>query len=79
MNVVLICSDTFRWDYLGCYGNEWIKTPHLDRLAGESVLFLDAFAEGLPTIPVRRVLLTGRRIVPFKWFPQKSDLVNVPG
>lgn len=79
MNVVLICSDTFRWDYLGCYGNSWIKTPHLDKLAKESVLFLDAFAEGLPTIPVRRVLLTGRRIIPFKHFPQKSDLVNCPG
>jgi len=25
--------------YLGCYGNEWIETPHLDRLAAEGVVF----------------------------------------
>ena len=34
MNLLLIVSDTFRWDYLGAYGNEWIDTPLLDRLAG---------------------------------------------
>jgi len=79
VNLVLICSDTFRWDYLGCYGNDWIKTPNLDKLASESAVYLDAFAEGLPTIPVRRVLLTGRRIFPFSYYPQKSDLVQCAG
>ena len=33
MNLVLIVSDTFRWDYLGCYGNDWIETQNLDALA----------------------------------------------
>lgn len=31
MNVILIISDTLRRDHLGCYGNDWIRTPHLDR------------------------------------------------
>lgn len=79
MNVVVICTDTLRWDYLGCYGNEWIQTPNLDALASESVLFEDAFAEGLPTIPVRRVLMTGRHIFPFYYHPQKSDMVQSLG
>ena len=79
MNLLLIVSDTFRWDYLGAYGNEWIETPHLDRLAGESALFLDAFAEGLPTLPARRVLMTGRNIVPFAYRPQASDGVQLHG
>ncbi|MBM4050574.1 MAG: hypothetical protein FJ279_36220 [Planctomycetes bacterium] len=79
VNLVLICSDTFRWDYLGCYGNSWIKTPSLDKLAAESAIFLDAYAEGLPTIPVRRVLLTGRRIFPFDYHEQKSDMVKLEG
>ena len=79
MNLLLIVSDTFRWDYLGCYGNEWIHTPYLDRLADESALFLDAYAEGLPTIPARRVLMTGRNIVPFAYRPQASDGVQLHG
>ncbi len=49
VNLVIIVSDTFRWDYLGAYGNDWIKTPNLDKLAAESVVFMDAYAEGLPT------------------------------
>jgi arylsulfatase A-like enzyme len=31
--------------YLGCYGNDWIDTPHLDRLASESVVFDQHFAD----------------------------------
>ena len=79
MNLVCIVSDTFRWDYLGCYGNEWIETPNLDALAKQSALFEDAFAEGLPTLPARRVIMTGRRIIPFEHHPQHSDKVGVPG
>ena len=33
MNIVLIVSDTLRWDHLGASGNPWIHTPNLDRLA----------------------------------------------
>jgi len=79
MNLVIIVSDTFRWDYLGAYGNDWIQTPKLDALAAESALFLDAYAEGLPTIPARRVLMTGRNIVPFSYRPQKGDPIQLHG
>jgi len=79
MNVVIIVSDTLRWDYLGCYGNDWIQTPNLDALASESAVFLDAFAEGLPTIPARRVIMTGRNIVPSDYRPQPSDRVQIHG
>jgi len=79
MNLVVIVSDTFRWDYLGAYGNEWIHTPHLDALASESAVFLDAYAEALPTLPVRRVLMTGRNCFPFDYRPQKNDSVQVHG
>ena len=79
MNLVIIVSDTFRWDYLGAYGNDWIKTPNLDKLAAESAIYMDAYAEGLPTIPVRRVLMTGRPIFPFAHHPQPSDSVQLAG
>jgi arylsulfatase A-like enzyme len=79
VNLVIIVSDTFRWDYLGAYGNDWIKTPNLDRLAAESAVFVDAYAEALPTIPVRRVLVTGRPAFPFVYRPQPSDQVQLHG
>ncbi|MCP4626373.1 MAG: sulfatase-like hydrolase/transferase [bacterium] len=66
MNVVVIVNDTLRWDYLGCYGNEWIKTPNLDKLASESAVFDYGYAEGLPTIPTRTTFFTGRFTFPFR-------------
>jgi arylsulfatase A-like enzyme len=66
MNVVVIVNDTQRWDYLGCYGNEWIKTPNIDRLASESAVFDYCYAEGLPTIPTRTSFFTGRFTFPFR-------------
>ena len=69
-NVIMIVLDTLQFNYLGCYGNDWIKTPNMDRLAGEGVLFENAYTEGSPTIPTRRAMLTGRYTLPFKgWGP----------
>ena len=39
-------------------------TPNLDRLMGESVVFDRCFAEGLPTIPLRRCVFPGKRSFP---------------
>jgi len=79
VNLVMLVSDTFRWDYLGASGNDWIETPNLDRLAGESVRYTRAFGEGLPTIQARRVILTGRPIFPFRYRPQLGDSVQMHG
>lgn len=76
MNVILVILDSLRADHVGCYGNPWIRTPTLDALAQESVVFTRAFPESLPTIPMRRALHTGRRTFPFRdWSPQKGDPV----
>lgn len=75
MNILWIVADTLRWDYVGCYGNDWIKTPNLDKLAGQSTLFLDAYAEGLPTLPARRAMMTGRPISPARYIPQPSEAI----
>ncbi|KPJ64822.1 hypothetical protein AMK68_00420 [candidate division KD3-62 bacterium DG_56] len=70
MNIIVIMADSLRPDHLGCYGNRWIETPNLDRLAKESALFDRAYAEGLPTLPVRAALFTGRYTFPhFGWGP----------
>jgi arylsulfatase A-like enzyme len=59
-NVIVVMLDTLSADYVGCYGNNWIKTPNLDRLAREGVLFENNYIEGVPTIPCRRTMFTGR-------------------
>ena len=66
MNVIVIINDTWRWDYMGCYGNDWIKTPNLDKLASESAQFDYCYSEGLPTVPTRKTFFTGRYTFPFR-------------
>jgi arylsulfatase A-like enzyme len=81
LNFIYIGTDTWRADYLGCYGNANIKTPYLDALAKESVVFENVYADGLPTIPHRRVLHTGRSILPFSkhgsWRPMFPEDVTI--
>jgi arylsulfatase A-like enzyme len=80
MNVVLVVMDNVRPDHIGAYGNDWIQTPNLDKLAGESLSFSRASPECIPTISSRRSLHTGTRNWPFRdWDPLKSDLFKMPG
>ncbi len=58
-NVLLITVDTLRDDHLGCYGNEWIRTPHIDRLADEGVLFENTICSIPLTNPSHSTILTG--------------------
>ena len=79
-NVVYVMTDTLRTAFLGCYGNETVRTPNIDRFARQSVLFTRAYPESLPTIPVRRAIHTGRRAYPFcDYTPVPWDIVYLPG
>jgi len=70
MNFIVIVSDTFRRDHLGCYGNAWIHTPTLDRFASESVVFDHAYTASFPTVPNRRDVFTGRYTFTYSdWAP----------
>jgi arylsulfatase A-like enzyme len=59
-NILWICTDSQRWDTLGCYGNRFVHSPNLDRLAGESVLFNHCYSVSPVCTPSRGVFLTGR-------------------
>jgi arylsulfatase A-like enzyme len=59
-NVVLIVSDTFRRDHLGCYGSAKARTPNLDRLAQRSAVFDHYYAASFPTMPTRADHALGR-------------------
>lgn len=58
-NVLLITLDQFRGDCLSALGHPNVRTPHLDALAGDGVLFSDHWAQCAPCSPGRASLLTG--------------------
>lgn len=59
-NFVLIMADDLGYGDLGCYGSEFIKTPHLDALARRGLRFTDYHSNGAVCSPTRAALLTGR-------------------
>ena len=79
MNLIVICCDTLRYDYLGCNGNTWVHTPNIDRLAAQSTVFDNAWIGSYPTIPHRLECLTGQRGHPFQpWIPLPWEAVTLP-
>jgi choline-sulfatase len=59
-NILWICTDQQRFDTLGCYGNRFVRTPNLDRVAQTGVLFDYAFCQNPVCTPSRASFLTGR-------------------
>ena len=59
-NVLLICVDDLRPE-LGCYGSTIAKSPHLDRLAADGLLFKRAYCQQSICSPSRASLMTGAR------------------
>lgn len=78
LNLIVLVSDTFRADNLKAYGSQWVDAPYLNSFADESIVFESAYPEGMPTIPIRRQLYTGRRIFPTHFYFQQ-DNVKIPG
>jgi arylsulfatase A-like enzyme/Flp pilus assembly protein TadD len=58
-NVLLITIDTLRTDRLSCYSPKHLKTPNVDSLAAEGVLFQRAFAHTPTTLPSHTNILLG--------------------
>jgi N-acetylglucosamine-6-sulfatase len=58
-NVLFVLCDDLRWDALGCTGNPYVKTPHIDRLAREGVNFRNAFCTTSLCSPSRASILSG--------------------
>lgn len=80
MNVVLIIVDSLQKSYVGAYGNKWIKTPYMDKLAKGSCVFTNAYPESLPTLQVRIAVHSGRKVYPFREnVLRKGDKILQPG
>ena len=59
-NIVFILSDDHSYPFLGCYGREEMKTPNLDRFAGEGIKFRRMFTGAPQCVPSRATIMTGR-------------------
>ncbi len=59
-NIIFIMTDDMGYSDLGCYGQEKIKTPNLDKMADEGVRFTQFYSGSTVCAPSRCVLMTGK-------------------
>ena len=59
-NFILFITDDISWDDLGCYGSKVAKTPHLDQMANEGMLFHGAYLSISSCSPSRCSIISGR-------------------
>jgi arylsulfatase A-like enzyme len=64
MKVLVVHAPGLHAGYLGCYGNEWVETPHLDRLAAEGIVFDQHYADCPGAPESLRTSWTGRYCFP---------------
>lgn len=65
-NILLLFADDQRADVLGCYGNTYIQTPNIDKLASKGVRFTNSYVmgghHGAICMPSRAMLMSGRNL-----------------
>ena len=59
-NIIFIFIDDMGWGDPGCYGNDFIDTPHIDQLAKEGMRFTDFYAAGAVCSPTRCAVQSGQ-------------------
>lgn len=77
-DIFWIVTDEHRRDSIGAYGNSWIQTPHLDRLAAEGVLFDNAFCQVPTCVASRASFLSGQygHRIDNLWFDRTRETVT---
>src|SRR3546814_18229950 len=75
-NILIILADDLGWGDLGCYGNDQVVTPHLDRLAREGMRFTQPYAPAPICSPSRAAILTGRSParLNFEFFTKPAEI-----
>lgn len=76
-NLVFVFSDQQSWDMLGCYGNDQVISPNLDRLASEGVRFNHCVSNSPLCTPYRGILLSGQH--PLRNGAMENDVRMLPG
>jgi arylsulfatase A-like enzyme len=61
-NVIYILADDLGYGDIGCYGQKYIKTPNIDRLAAEGIRFTQHYTSAPVCAPARCCLMTGKHL-----------------
>ena len=59
-NILFIMADDLGYADVGCYGQRYYRTPHIDSLADGGLKFMQAYANSAVCSPTRLALITGR-------------------
>ena len=76
-NIVVFLADDLGWGDLACYGHPSMKTPNLDRFAGQGVRFTQCYSACAVCSPSRSAILTGRtpyRNGVWRWIPEGNEV-----
>ena len=65
-NFIIFIADDISWDDFGCYGNLNVKTPNIDRLSKDGLIFNNMYLTTSSCSPSRNSILTGR-------YPHNTD------
>jgi len=88
-NIIFILADDLGYGDLGCYGQQTIQTPNLDRMAAEGMIFTDHYSGTCVCAPSRCSLMTGlhtghtyirgnSEVQPMGQLPLPADTVTAP-
>jgi len=88
-NIIFVLADDLGYGDLGCYGQQKIQTPNIDRMAAEGMRFTDHYAGSTVCAPSRCSLMTGvhtghtyvrgnREIQPMGQLPLRPDTTTIP-
>jgi len=61
-NILILMSDNHSWNHLGCYGDPVLKTPVIDKVASQGILFNNVFCAAPSCTPARAGFVTGQDI-----------------
>jgi arylsulfatase A-like enzyme len=79
-NILFLFADDQRADALGCAGNPYIRTPHIDQLAKTGVIFSNAYVmgghHGAICAPSRAMLLSGKSL--FRVYDKLEGVKTIP-
>ena len=59
-NILFAIADDWSFGHAGVYGCKWVKTPTMDRVARDGILFTQAYTPNGKCSPSRACVITGR-------------------
>lgn len=81
-NIIFVFADQLRYDSLGCSGNSVVKTPNIDKLAEQGIVYDKAFSSCPICSPYRAQILSGqynhRNGVICNEYKMKTDIITLP-